>query len=267
LQLLKEGRKKTCKMATHYNINWLIEKYESGETLKFIYFWGHTNKYNEAVGKFCFSQWYPSPFTVDDITYNTAEHWMMAQKALLFGDRSNFEKIIAAGNPAEAKKLGRQVLGYDDQAWNENKFEIVKLGNIHKFNQHPGFASYLLATEDRVLVEASPVDAIWGIGLAADSKDIDNLYAWRGQNLLGFALMEARDFLRSFGHFKPLDHVLAPPWKKFPGVDFHDMFWRMGNGEEYIREFSKAMDKLSPREKQVYKLTNPAPYDWTEFYK
>lgn len=254
-------------MTTRYNINWLIEKFESGETLKFVYFWGHTNKYDEAVGKFCFSQWYSSPFTVDDITYKTAEHWMMAHKALLFGDRENFEKIIAAGKPGEAKELGRQVLGYDDHTWNENKFEIVKLGNIHKFNQHPQFAEYLLTTEDRVLVEASPVDTIWGIGLSPNSKDIHNLYAWRGQNLLGFALMEVRDFFKTFGHFKPLDNVLPPPWKKFPGVDGSDMFWRMGQGEEYTREFARSWDMLSNRDKQVYKLTNPAPFDWTKFYE
>jgi ribA/ribD-fused uncharacterized protein len=188
-------------MTTHYNINWLTEKFESGDTLKYLFFWGHANKYNEEVGAFCFSQWFECPFIVENITYKTAEHWMMAQKALLFGDKNNFEKIINCKKPGEAKELGRQVSGYDEQTWNEEKFNIVKLGNIHKFSQHSKFADYLLQTENKILVEASPVDIIWGIGLSKDSKNIENIYAWRGQNLLGFALMAARDFLKESGQF------------------------------------------------------------------
>lgn len=255
-----------CKMTSHYDINWLTERFESGDTLKFIYFWGHTNRYNETVGKFCFSQWFESPFTIENIKYKTSEHWMMANKALLFNDRNNFDKIINCDKPGEAKELGRQVLGYDDQIWNEKKFDIVKLGNIHKFNQNPDFAKYLLQTDNRILVEASPVDAIWGIGLSQDSKDIDNIYAWRGQNLLGFVLMETRDFLKEFGHFKNLDKSLQPPWRQFENIDYSDMFWRMGKGEDYLSNFSKYYLALTDREKIIYKLTNPAPYDWTDFY-
>lgn len=253
-------------MTIHYDIDWLSEKFESGDTLKYIFFWGHTNKYNEEVGKFCFSQWFECPFSVYNITYKTAEHWMMANKALLFGDKDNFNKIISCEKPGEAKELGRQVLGYDEQTWNEKKFDIVKLGNIHKFNQHPKFAYYLLKTENRILVEASPVDTIWGIGLSQESNDIENIYAWRGQNLLGFALMATRDFLKEFGHFKPLDNSFQSPWNKFPNVDSSDMFWRMGKGEDYLSEFNKYYQKLNDKEKMIYKLTNPEPYDWTEFY-
>lgn len=224
------------------------------------------NKNNEEVGKFCFSQWFESPFTVDNINYKTAEHWMMANKALMFGDRNIFEKVIRCDKPGEAKELGRQVIGYDDQTWNKKKFEIVKIGNIHKFNQHPKFTDYLLKTDNRILVEASPVDTIWGIGLSQDSKDIENIYAWRGQNLLGFALMATRDFLKTFGHFKPLDNSNQPPWTKFPNVDSNDMFWRMGKGEDYLMEFSKYYQNLTDREKTIYKLINPQPYEWTGFY-
>ena len=253
-------------MTTHYDINWLTERLESGNTLKFVYFWGHTNKYNEQVGKFCFSQWFESPFTVEKIAYKTSEHWMMAHKALLFGDRNSFEKIIRCNNPGEAKELGRQVVNYDDEVWNDKKFEIVKLGNIHKFNQNPVSADYLLKTNDRILVEASPVDAIWGIGLSQDSKDIDNIYAWRGQNLLGFVLMEVRDFLKGFGFFKPGEKALQTPWAKYPDIDRADMFWRMGKGEEYLMNFVKDYSSLSDRDRTIYKLTNPAPYNWTDFF-
>jgi hypothetical protein len=78
--------------------------------------------------------------------------------------------------------------------------------------------------------------------------------------------MATRDFLKEFGHFKPLDNAMQPPWTKFPGVDTHDMFWRMGNGEDYLMTFSKYYDSLTDREKIVYKLTNPLPYEWTNFY-
>jgi ribA/ribD-fused uncharacterized protein len=253
-------------MTTHYDINWLTERFESGDTLKFVYFWGHINKYNEQVGKFCFSQWFESPFTIDNITYKTSEHWMMAHKALLFDDRINFEKIISCNKPGEAKELGRQVLNYDEDIWNSKKFDIVKLGNIHKFNQNPVFADYLIKTDDRILVEASPVDAIWGIGLSQNSKDIDNIYAWRGQNLLGFALMKVRDFLKQFGLFEPIAKDIATPWTKYPDIDSADMFWRMGKGEEYMMNFFKNYSSLSDREQTIYKLTHPAPYNWTHFY-
>jgi len=253
-------------MTKQYDIRWLHGRFESGETLKYIFFWGHTNKYNEEVGKFCFSQWFEYPFTVDNITYKTAEHWMMAHKAWLFKDKNIYDKIINCDKPGEAKELGRQVLGYDEQIWNEKKFEIVKLGNIHKFNQHPKMAEYLLLTENRILVEASPIDTIWGIGLSQDSNDIENIYAWRGQNMLGFALMATRDFIKQFGHFKQLDNSIQPPWTKFPNIESNDMFWRVGNGQKYLSECRNYYKNLSDKEKMIYKLTNPEPYQWNGFY-
>jgi ribA/ribD-fused uncharacterized protein len=180
-----------------YNLKWLKKKYEAGETLKYVFFYGHTNKNNEQVGKFVFSQWYPISFTVAGIEYKTAEHWMMAHKALLFEDNGAFQRIISADKPGEVKEIGRQIKGFDGAKWDAHKFEIVVNGNIHKFNQNIVLKEYLLATGDRVLVEASPTDRIWGIGLAQDAKFIDNPNTWRGENLLGFALMETRDVLHS----------------------------------------------------------------------
>jgi ribA/ribD-fused uncharacterized protein len=253
-------------MTERYNIDWLMQRFETGDSLKYIFFWGHTDKYSGKPSKSCFSQWFDSPFIVGNVTYKTSEHWMMAQKALLFSNASIFEKIIRCNKPGEAKELGRQVIGYDESIWNDRKFEIVKVGNIHKFNQHPELADYLLKTENRILVEASPVDTIWGIGLSQDSGDIENIYNWRGQNLLGFALMETRDFLREFGLFKPLNNSIPPPWAKFPAVDSQDMFWRMGIGEDYINTFVNYYAALKDKEKTIYKLTNPQPFGWTNFY-
>ena len=97
--------------------------------------------------------------------------------------------------PAEAKKWGRKVKNFDPAIWDENKYDIVLQGSIHKFSSNLFLKEYLMNTNSRILVEASPVDPIWGIGLAKDHRDCRNPEAWRGENLLGFALMEVRDIL------------------------------------------------------------------------
>lgn len=245
-----------------YTIDLLIREFEEGKQFKFIYFWGHTPKANEGIGSFCFSQWYELPFIVEGVTYNTAEHWMMAQKALLFEDLKTFELIIKSNKPGEAKELGRQVLGFDELLWNKERFNIVVQGNIHKFNQHPEYAAYLRNTGDRVLVEASPLDKIWGVGLAKDNVDIQNIYAWEGLNLLGFALMEARNVLNEIGHFDILKNEVSPPWIAFPGIHPVDLFWRMGKGEDYLLIFYKYYTSLTDRDKKIFDLSHPIYGDW-----
>ena len=120
----------------------------------------------------------------------------LPKKALLFNDETIFKRIIEVKSPAEAKKLGREVQNYKDEIWLVNRYQIVKEGNFHKFSQHYDLKEFLLNTKYRILVEASPVDAIWGIGMASDHQDINNPKKWRGLNLLGFALMEVRDELK-----------------------------------------------------------------------
>lgn len=161
----------------------------------FLFFWGHQVSKDGIITKTCFSQWWISPFTVDGIVYETAEHWMMAKKAELFNDMEIKDKILSVKSPAEAKKLGREVRNYSDEVWLKERYEIVKKGNFHKFNQNEDLKTFLLQTNNRIIVEASPVDPIWGIGMASDHKDIENPLKWRGLNLLGFALMEVRDEL------------------------------------------------------------------------
>lgn len=168
---------------------------KSGNKVKYVFFWGNQNK-NAGVSKACLSQWYQSSFSDNGITYLTAEHFMMAEKAKLFGDQATYSKIINASKPGEAKALGREVKNFDDMVWEQNRFKIVVEGNVLKFSQNQELKRFLLNTGDRVLVEASPVDRIWGIGLAADNLEVENPNVWRGLNLLGFALMEVRDFLR-----------------------------------------------------------------------
>lgn len=179
-----------------YNINWLKAQYEAQEKLHYFFFWGHTPKEDNIVDKSCLSQWYNSTFIVDGKLYASTEHWMMSQKALLFNDKATFEKILSCENPAAAKNIGRLIQNYNDESWDKHKMEIVVKGNIHKFGQNEILLDFLLNTLDKILVEASPVDSIWGIGLAQDSKNIEDVNTWRGENLLGFALMQVRDYLK-----------------------------------------------------------------------
>lgn len=117
---------------------------------------------------------------------------MMAEKARLFQDHEIRDRILQATHPGEAKKLGRLVKGFENEQWEAKRFEIVVNGNIAKFSQNPALKNYILGTGKRVLVEASPRDRIWGIGLAANNPKAANPYEWHGLNLLGFALMEVR---------------------------------------------------------------------------
>ncbi|CAL9294137.1 hypothetical protein SUDANB51_05927 [Streptomyces sp. enrichment culture] len=175
----------------------LIEAVRAGARAKYLHFWGHRPRPDGRIGPSCLSQWWPSPFTVDGVAYATAEHWMMAGKARLFEDAAAERAVLAAGHPAEAKKAGRLVRGFDEAIWARERFRIVVEGSVHKFGAHPDLREFLLSTGDRVLVEASPVDRVWGIGLAADDEAAMDPQRWRGPNLLGFALMEARERLRT----------------------------------------------------------------------
>lgn len=176
------------------NIEQLRNEYACGKRFKYMFFWGH--KENKKVTKACFSQWYECKFTVDGVEYHTAEQYMMAQKAVLFGDKEVLQKIMSADNPAVYKSLGRQIRNFDEKIWNEHKFQIVVNGNMAKFSQNPELLDFLLKTGDRILVEASPYDRIWGIGKSKDDFDIENPFKWKGENLLGFALMEVRENLK-----------------------------------------------------------------------
>ncbi|MGW4808838.1 NADAR family protein [Kitasatospora sp. NPDC004272] len=169
----------------------------SGAHPKYLRFWGHRPQRGGQIGPGALSQWWPSPFTVDGVRYLTAEHWMMAGKARLFEDEEAVPKILRARTPAEAKNLGRLVKGFDEEQWVAHRFELVVTGSTAKFGQDERLRAYLLGTGQRVLVEASPLDRIWGIGLAADDERADSPSHWRGLNLLGFALMEARTRLAS----------------------------------------------------------------------
>jgi len=173
----------------------LIEICAQGAEPKFVFFWGDKPPRNDVVTKHCFSQWYAAGFTVDGIEYKTAEHFMMASKAKLFNDTTAYNKALAATTPRKAKAIGREVKNFDEKTWVSKRFEIVVQASYEKFKQNPKLCEFLLGTEKRVLVEASPKDKIWGIGLAEADKRAMLPEQWQGLNLLGFALMEARNLL------------------------------------------------------------------------
>jgi ribA/ribD-fused uncharacterized protein len=177
-----------------YTKDWL--KKHHTDTTEYLLFWGHKPSRDGSITKTCFSQWWLSVFTVEGIEYRTAEHWMMAEKARLFKDADMLMEILKTEKPAAAKAFGREIKDFDPSVWDAQKREIVVQGNVHKFSQNPALKDFLLKTGDKIIIEASPVDHIWGIGLAADNPLALNPETWRGQNLLGFALMEVRDLLK-----------------------------------------------------------------------
>lgn len=165
---------------------------ERGEPFTYRFFWKATPSPDGRVTDACFSQWWPGDFTVDGVAYTNAEQWMMAGKARLFGDAETLGEILAARAPAAIKALGRKVRGFDEDVWKRARLDLVTEGNVAKFTQDAALGAHLVGTGDAVLVEASPLDRVWGIGLAAEHPDAADPRRWRGLNLLGFALMRAR---------------------------------------------------------------------------
>lgn len=162
----------------------------------YLFFWGHHVK-GGNITKACLSQWYPCNFTVYGINYNCAEQYMMAEKARIMGDEEIRNKILESSDPQEIKSLGREVRNYDEEKWNTHKVSVVIKGNFHKFMHNAELKKFLLDTGDKILVEASPYDTIWGIGMKEDNPDCHNPLQWKGENLLGFSLMEVRSKIRS----------------------------------------------------------------------
>ena len=173
----------------------LVALVESGARPKYVFFWGHTPKVPGRTDQSCLSNWFPAKFTVDGVAYPTTEHYMMAEKARLFGDTSICAQILTANSPGAAKSLGRKVSGFDEMLWRESRMEIVIAGNEAKFAQNEGMGELLRGTGSKVLVEASPRDRIWGIGMGKDNEHAQNPAHWKGLNLLGFAIMEVRERL------------------------------------------------------------------------
>ncbi|WP_432651063.1 NADAR family protein [Huintestinicola sp.] len=170
-------------------------KYSAGDIAgndKKIFFWKH-HPVLDSVGRECFSQWYEAGFSVGHRHFWCAEQFMMAEKARLFGDTEAYEKIMASKEQSEIKALGRGVRGFDEELWDKFKYRIVVNGNYYKFSENKVLRKYIMSTEGAVLAEASPFDRIWGIGMAEDKARNCDPKDWKGENMLGFALMEVRE--------------------------------------------------------------------------
>lgn len=144
-----------------------------------------------------YSQWHKAPMTIDKIEYNSCEQYMMHQKALLFGDTEIAELIMEESNPREQKKYGRMIKNFDKSLWDKNCLAIVYEGNLAKFTQNADLKEEMLNTGNRFFVEASPLDTIWGIGMAEDEMGIDDPSFWQGLNLLGQTLTLVKNQLRN----------------------------------------------------------------------
>ena len=205
-----------------YSSEKLIEKYDSGESIDYLFFWkpntdaidkssllkrivnffgctiNDTNLYKQdmcVVDKSCLGQWQPSIFYSETDTYCCAEQYMMAEKARLF-DYEIRKLIMKSTNPKEIKVLGKKIRNFKQDVWDSEKYSIVVHANYYKFTQNDEMRNFLFSTGDKVLVEASPFDTVWGIGLSENDEKAQNPNLWQGQNLLGMALMDVRDDLR-----------------------------------------------------------------------
>ncbi|XP_021367573.1 uncharacterized protein LOC110459571 [Mizuhopecten yessoensis] len=161
----------------------IIEKFKDDDESKFEYFWQSYSVY---------SQWHKKEFTVDGKTYMCAEQFMMHRKATLFEDFKTARKIMETKDPRKQKKLGRQVENFVEEIWQEGCEAIVEEGNMAKFSQNSDLLNIICASNPKILVEASPMDKIWGIGLYSDDPRAWNRAYWLGENKLGKVLTKVR---------------------------------------------------------------------------
>ena len=151
-----------------------------------VFFWGGE-----------LSNWFWSKFKYKDITFDNTEQAFMWEKANVFCDKETADKILRTPNPKENKKLGRQVTGFNTEEWIMYSYIFMVAVNYCKYSQNPELKEILLSTGDKTLVEASPVDKIWGIGIHWRDDDCLDETKWQGMNLLGKALMHVRDELKA----------------------------------------------------------------------
>lgn len=153
---------------------------------KYYFFWN---------AKSPFSNWHKARFLEGNIEYNCTEQYMMYKKALLFNDKEIANEILKCKLPSEQKRLGRLVKNFNKEIWDKNCLDIVYNGNKLKFLQNPDMLKSLIDTKGKFLVEASPFDTIWGIGMSEDEAKKIDPSMWKGQNLLGKVLTKLRDDL------------------------------------------------------------------------
>lgn len=186
--IIQTGHKGVC--FVKYSKEALNDMYSEDD---FCFFWGHQPAKDGLITESCLSQWWKCTFMENQILFCCAEQYMMYRKAMLFKDFEYAQKIICSKDPKEIKEYGRLVRGFNENKWNEEKSNIVLRGNILKFSQNEELYRFLIETKDKILVEASPYDKIWGIGIRKNTEGILEPSKWKGLNLLGFILMDVRN--------------------------------------------------------------------------
>ena len=152
----------------------------------YVFFWGGV-----------YSNWFPDTFTYNGKEYNCSEQYMMEQKALTFGDTEIAQQVMEAKTPDVQKRLGRMVRGFDGDKWMEVCQDLMVPALVAKFTANDWLKQVILRSGDATLVEASPVDLIWGVGWKRTDPEILDEKNWRGMNLLGIVLMKARDIIKA----------------------------------------------------------------------
>jgi hypothetical protein len=181
----------------YYELNSLQDAFKENQNLQFLFFWSHKPSRDGSITKTCLSQWWKCSFIIEEGTeYNSTEQLMMAEKARVFKDEICINKILLSDSPYVIKKLGSEIQNFNQKIWDDLKFEVLVKGNYYKFKQNKSLQQFLLSTNDIIIVQASPLDKIWGIGLDENNPLTLNPNIWKGENLLGFALMKVRDQIR-----------------------------------------------------------------------
>jgi len=171
--------------------------------LEFLCFWKPNH---QIVDESCLSQLQYSEFVVDIHDFISAEQYIMVEKARLFEDEEIEQQILDTKDPTEVTSLGQKVKNFKQDIWDRVKYSIVLTANYYKFTQNKALREFLLSTENKILVEANPLDKIWGVGLSSESSNIHLPSSWKGENLLGFALMEVRDEIkRIYKHYDKIN--------------------------------------------------------------
>lgn len=142
------------------------------------------------------SNWYLSDFRIDSIKFSSTEQYMMYKKAIVFNDNKIAKEILETTDVSKIKALGRQVSNYNDKYWNGVRQIIIYKGLLEKFSQNKDLKKRLLNTGNDILAECAVQDKIWGIGLSMKDVNRWDMEKWRGENLLGFALMMVREELQ-----------------------------------------------------------------------
>lgn len=172
------------------SVEHLASAVQAGRTFEYLMFFGAEP--GPRLTRACLSNWWEQTFELEGMEWPTVEHYMMYAKARLFGDETRMAQIREAKSPKAAKALGRKVTPYGELSWGAHRYGAVRRACEAKFLQNEELREFLKATEGKVLVEASPWDRVWGIGLRASNPASNDPRTWKGANLLGFVLMDVR---------------------------------------------------------------------------